>query len=225
MALKAELVAWGSAVEKFDQRDFDGCLDIFEQIANTAKIHFNIAIAFMNMDSLDDAISALTRAIAADPYYAAAYFQRGACLYRLGALDDAVADFTDTIAFMRNNLLIDYTQLGLAHKLFACEAIYNRGLCNAALGKADAAMQDFDEALRTRPTDNADFSNIEQAIRLGSRAPESLGAYEIPRDLIYRPPVNKMKNAERVDYLGTAKVVAAVEVSDNYAGFSGKELV
>ncbi|CAM6054808.1 unnamed protein product, partial [Sphagnum tenellum] len=135
-------------------------------------------------------IAALTRAVAADPFLAVAYFMRGVCLYNANALNDSVADFNDALT-------------------------------------SSEAYKDFDDALRSRPSasdSGEDFRNIDEAIKLGERAHEYLGPYAVPPDCLYRPPTGRVKNSEKKDYLGKSKVVASVEATDNYAGFSGREL-
>ncbi|TPX67094.1 hypothetical protein SpCBS45565_g03999 [Spizellomyces sp. 'palustris'] len=227
MALKVELTQWVVGVEAYENGDFDGALRAFEQIADTSKIHFNIAMTFVNMGLLDEAIAALTRAVACDPFLAVAYFMRGVCLYNSNALNDSIADFNDALTYLRGNQFIDYAQLGLPYKLYSAKVSFNRGLCLAAMGQANEAYRDFDDAVRSRPSPSdsqEDLRNMDEALKMGERAPEYLGPYALPPDLIYRPPKGKVKNSDKKDYIGKAKVVASVEATDNYAGFSGREL-
>ncbi|KNC96546.1 uncharacterized protein SPPG_08134 [Spizellomyces punctatus DAOM BR117] len=227
MALKVELTQWVVGVEAYENGDFDGALRAFEQIADTSKIHFNIAMTFVNMGLLDEAIAALTRSVACDPFLAVAYFMRGVCLYNSNALNDSLADFNDALTYLRGNQFIDYAQLGLPYKLYSAKVSFNRGLCLAAMGQANEAYRDFDDAVRSRPSPSdsqEDLGNMDEALKMGERAPEYLGPYALPPDLIYRPPKGKVKNSDKKDYIGKAKVVASVEATDNYAGFSGREL-
>ncbi|KAJ3145430.1 hypothetical protein HDU86_000916, partial [Geranomyces michiganensis] len=55
MALRVELTQWVDGVKAFDSKDHERALDLFMAIADTAKIHFNIAMAFINLGALDDA--------------------------------------------------------------------------------------------------------------------------------------------------------------------------
>ncbi|KAJ3154896.1 hypothetical protein HDU86_004601, partial [Geranomyces michiganensis] len=175
-------------------------------------------------------IAALGRSVACDPFLAVAYFMRGVCYYNVNALNESLNDFNDSLTYLRGNTHIDYAQLGLAFKLFACEVSFNRGLCLAAMGQMDDAYRDFEDAARSRPPPSSqdggseDFRNIDEALKLGDRAPEYLGPYAVSPDSIYRPPGGRVKNSEKRDYIGKAKVVASVEATDNYAGFSGREL-
>ncbi|KAJ3020781.1 hypothetical protein HKX48_000232 [Thoreauomyces humboldtii] len=224
---RVELKQWVEGVDAFDAKDYERCLDLFMAIADTAKIHFNIAMAFINLGALDDAIAALGRSVACDPFLAVGYFMRGVCHYNANALDDSLADFNDALTYLRGNSQIDYAQLGLSFKLFSCEVSFNRGLCLAAMGQVDEAYKDFDDASRSRPPSSEsteDFRNIDEAMKLGDRAPEFLGPYAVAPDCVYRPPTGRVKNIDFKDYMGKAKVVASVEATDNYAGFSGREL-
>ncbi|KAJ3095928.1 hypothetical protein HDU97_006353 [Phlyctochytrium planicorne] len=169
-------------------------------------------------------ISSLSKAITCDVYMAVSYFQRGVCFFMKRMLREALADFTDALAFLRGNLLIDYTQLGLPFKLYACEVSFNRGLCFAALRQTDAALADFDDALRTRPLDGGDYKVIDEAIHYSDRSHEYCRPFEVPLKMLFRPPAGKVKNTEKINYLGKSKVVAAVDEGDNFAGFSGTKL-
>ncbi|KAI8852280.1 hypothetical protein BC829DRAFT_440726 [Chytridium lagenaria] len=210
MAMKDELIIWNKGCMAFENKEYDRAIDIFETIADSSRIHFNMSTAFLtSVNRRCRKIASLTRAIACDVYMAVSYFQRGVCFYLKGMLPESLADFTDALAFLRGNLLIDYTQLGLSFKLFACEVSFNRGLCFAALNQVGAALADFDDAMRTRPLDGSkDYRIFEEAIRYEHRCVDYW----------------KIKNTEKVDYLGKSKVVAAVDENDNFAGFSGSRI-
>ncbi|KAI8834896.1 hypothetical protein BC829DRAFT_436973 [Chytridium lagenaria] len=200
MAMKDELIIWNKGCMAFENKEYDRAIDIFETIADSSRIHFNMSTAFRNLRLIEDAIASLTRAIACDVYMAVSYFQRGVCFYLKGMLPESLADFTDALAFLRGNLLIDYTQLGLSFKLFACEVSFNRGLCFAALNQVGAALADFDDAMRTRPLDGSKDYRIFEG-RFGMSIEYGKGGL-----------------------LGKSKVVAAVDENDNFAGFSGSRI-
>ncbi|KAJ3186642.1 hypothetical protein HDU85_007462 [Gaertneriomyces sp. JEL0708] len=229
MAQKVELEAWMNGCGAYADQNYDAALDAFSQIADTSRIHFNIAMCFIGLNAIDEAIQALTRSISCDPYLAVAYYMRGVCLYNSSALNDALQDFNDALTYLRGNAFIDYAQLGLAFKLHTCKVSFNRGLCLAAMGQVEAAVQDFSDAQRSMPSssDNSsggDLGQINQALNQPARAHQLFGPFSVPSDLIYAPPKGRVKNAEKRDYIGKAKVVAAVEATNNYAGFSGREL-
>ncbi|RUS13000.1 hypothetical protein BC937DRAFT_86512, partial [Endogone sp. FLAS-F59071] len=45
--------------------------------------------------------------------------------------------------------------------------------------------------------------------------------FSIPPGVIYRPAESKLRNAGRVDYLGSSKVIAAQDTGDQFTGFQG----
>ncbi|CAG8840001.1 32204_t:CDS:2, partial [Racocetra persica] len=47
--------------------------------------------------------------------------------------------------------------------------------------------------------------------------------FSIPVGVIYRPPEGKLKNVKTKDYLGKAKLVAAVDPDDAFTGFTGAQ--
>ncbi|KAJ3298767.1 hypothetical protein HDU79_006810 [Rhizoclosmatium sp. JEL0117] len=183
-------------------------------IAISAKIYFNMAICYINMNQLDKALVSLAIATKRDPFFALAHFIRGIIYFKMTLFAKALTDFTNVLKNMRSALVIDYTQLGLSHKLFAFEALFNRGLCHSALGNQDASLSDYDEADLIHPT-SAGFgdrplleSKIDQACDLGSRALHSISLYEMDYELaIFKPNEQKVLNAQKVDYIGSPKVI------------------
>ncbi|KAJ3345049.1 hypothetical protein HDU83_004469 [Entophlyctis luteolus] len=246
---KAELTQWNDGCEAFDAKDYKLALLNFEvpscpsstfmlntesfpppthqPISQSARIHFNMAIAFRNLQKEEKAIACLTRAIALDKYLAVAYFVRGALFFKREQYSEALADYSDALKCMRSTLVIDYSQLGLAHKLYAYQISFNRGLTYSALNKINASISDFDEADNTFCGGNdADqtllHDRIDQAVDLGKRACDYVGVYSVDyKTAIYKPAADKVENMKKVDYLGQSKVVAGADSRDAYAGFSG----
>ena len=81
----------------------------------------------------------------------------------MGDFEEALANFNDTLLYLRGNNSIDYEQLGLKFKLYACETLFNRGLCYIYLQQMDAGMQDLQFAANEKA--NADHDVIDEAIR------------------------------------------------------------
>ncbi|KAJ1563402.1 hypothetical protein HK405_002164, partial [Cladochytrium tenue] len=173
-------------------------------------------------------IESLTLAVQCDPYLAVAYFQRGNLFFAQDLIGEAIADYNDALSYLRENLLIDYTQLGLPYKLFSAEISFNRGLCFAAMGLEEAALADFDDARRTRPLDagqGSRYARIEEALDLGARAPTYCRPYEVRLDIMFRPPEAKIKNIKKKQYIGgNSYVVASTDPSDNLPYFTGTVL-
>ena len=63
------------------------------------------------------------RATQLDQYLAVAYFQEGVSNFLVGDFEEALANFNDTLLYLRGNTYIDYEQLGLKFKLYSCEEI------------------------------------------------------------------------------------------------------
>lgn len=103
------------------------------------------------------------RAIKLDQYLAVAYFQQGVSNFLLGDFEEALANFNDTLLYLRGNTMIDYAQLGLLFKLYSCEVLFNRGLCYIYLQQKDAGMQDLAYAVKEKVVE--DHNVIDEAIR------------------------------------------------------------
>ncbi|KAJ1548598.1 hypothetical protein HK405_002141 [Cladochytrium tenue] len=224
MVQKDELLQWSDGCDAFAAGDYQTAIAVFEPIADTSRIHFNMGMAFSNLSQREEAIQSFSLAVKCDSYLAIAYFQRGTLFYKQDLIAEAIADFNDALTYLRNNLLIDYTQLGLPHKLFSAEISYNRGLCFAAMNMEEAAVADFDDAMRTRPLEEAlkpRYARIEEALDLGARAPSYCPPFEVPPTMMFKPPEAKLKNIKKKEYIGKSYVVASVDSSDDFAGFSG----
>jgi tetratricopeptide (TPR) repeat protein len=103
------------------------------------------------------------RAIQLDQYLAVAYFQQGVSNFLLGDFEEALANFNDTLLYLRGNQMIDYAQLGLLFKLYSCEVLFNRGLCYIYLQQKEAGLQDLQFAVKEKVVE--DHNVIDEAIR------------------------------------------------------------
>ena len=97
-----------------------------------------------------------------DKYFAVAYFQQGVSNFLVGDFTEALANFNDTLLYLRGNTSIDYDQLGLKFQLFSCEVLFNRGLCYIYLGQAPTGMNDLQFASREKTKPDHDV--IDEAI-------------------------------------------------------------
>ncbi|KAJ1723530.1 hypothetical protein LPJ53_002142 [Coemansia erecta] len=216
MALKAELEQWHQAVEAFDEQNYTLSLDIFDSIADSAKIHFNIGLIYGRQGNHKAAIQAYNKALELDKYLVVAYFQRGVAKMVTQENDSALSDFNSALKFLRDNNCIDYTQLGLEYKVYTCETLYNRALCYFCLGQEESARAD----LKTASTLVAEerHSWIKKAMDSnGMDCP----LYCVPKGVIYRPSASKIQSSKKIDFLGSAKVIASADGNDNFTGFKG----
>lgn len=102
------------------------------------------------------------RAVSLDRYLAIAYFQQGVSNFLLGDFEEALANFNDTLLYLRGNTSIDYEQLGLKFRLFSCEVLFNRGLCYIYLRQMEPGMQDLKFAAQEKVSPDHDV--IDDAI-------------------------------------------------------------
>ena len=102
------------------------------------------------------------RAVGLDKYLAVAYFQQGVSNFLVGDFEEALANFNDTLLYLRGNSYIDYDQLGLKFKLYSCEVLFNRGLCYIYLQQKDTGMTDLSYAVKEKVTPDHDV--IDDAI-------------------------------------------------------------
>ena len=103
------------------------------------------------------------RAVRLDQYLAVAYFQQGVSNFLVGDFEEALANFNDTLLYLRGNTYIDYDQLGLKFKLYSCEVLFNRGLCYIYLQQKQAGLGDLSYAAKEKVTPDHDV--IDEAIR------------------------------------------------------------
>ncbi|KAF9351808.1 hypothetical protein BGX26_010240 [Mortierella sp. AD094] len=214
--LKHELDQWNEGVIAFDQGQYEEALEIFEPIADSAKIHFNIGVVLATIGDFEGASVAYEQATKLDQYLAIAYFQNGVANVALENYAKALTCFHDAYLYLRGNMVIDYTQLGLDFKLYSCQVLYNRALCYIELNEMDLGMTDLWRATREKQTKAHDM--LDQALRDKG---QDCTVFTVPQGVLYRPAESKVKNSKKKDYLGNSKVIAAVDAKDQFAGFKG----
>ncbi|CAO3634269.1 unnamed protein product [Cunninghamella blakesleeana] len=207
MALKLELEQWQSACNAFDIKDYDSALKAFVNMADNAKMHFNIGLIFAAVDDHERALAAYSRSILMDPYFAVAYFQKGVSHFCLGNMQEAMQEFENAHTKLRGNQIINYQQLGLAFRLYACEVLFNRGICRLYLGKMDAGLTDLYHAQKSKMTEEHEV--IDQAVRDRGKG---YSVFSIPVGVLYRPPESRLRQLHgnidmfaAVDKLGLSK--------------------
>lgn len=212
MSLKQEIETWVTALAAYDNNEFDSAIKCFEQIADTSKILFNCGVIHATLGEHHRAVECYQKAVQLDQYLAIAYFQQGVSNFLMGDFEEALANFNDTLLYLRGNNNIDYEQLGLKFKLYSCEVLFNRGLCYIYLQQLDAGMQDLIYATREKIVPDHDV--IDEAIR---EQAEGYTVFSIPVGVVYRPNEAKVKNLKTKDYLGRARLVAQQEYQNQDA--------
>ncbi|KAF5683725.1 oxidoreductase [Fusarium denticulatum] len=219
MSLKQEIETWVAALGRYDNNEFEEALNEFGKIGDTSKILFNIGVIHATLGEHEKAVESYQRAIRLDQYLAVAYFQQGVSNFLLGDFEEALANFNDTLLYLRGNAMIDYAQLGLLFKLYSCEVLFNRGLCYIYLQQMEAGMQDFSYAVKEKVVE--DHNVIDDAIR---EQAEGYTVFSIPVGVVYRPNEAKVRNLKTKDYLGKARLVAASDRANAFTGFAGSEI-
>ncbi|KAI1808507.1 hypothetical protein F4811DRAFT_559218 [Daldinia bambusicola] len=219
MSLKQEIETWVSALSRYDNNEFEEALKEFDNISDTSKILFNMGVIHATLGEHEKAVECYQRAIRLDQYLAVAYFQQGVSNFLLGDFEEALANFNDTLLYLRGNTMIDYAQLGLLFKLYSCEVLFNRGLCYIYLQQKEAGLQDLNFAVKEKVVE--DHNVIDEAIR---EEAEGYTVFSIPVGVVYRPNEAKVRNLKTKDYLGKARLVAASDRSNAFTGFAGSEI-
>ncbi|EKD14850.1 uncharacterized protein L3040_003932 [Drepanopeziza brunnea f. sp. 'multigermtubi'] len=219
MSLKQEIETWVSALGHYDNNEFEESLREFDAISDTSKILFNCGVIHATLGEHEKAVECYQRAVRLDQYLAVAYFQQGVSNFLVGDFEEALANFNDTLLYLRGNNMIDYAQLGLMFKLYSCEVLFNRGLCYIYLQQKEAGMQDFSFAVKEKVVE--DHNVIDEAIR---EEAEGYTVFSIPVGVVYRPNQAKVKNLKTKDYLGKARLVAASDRANAFTGFAGSEI-
>ncbi|KAL7651033.1 hypothetical protein ACMYSQ_010783 [Aspergillus niger] len=208
MSLKQEIETWVQALDHYDNQEYDEALRVFGAIAETSKILFNCGVIYATLGEHERAVDCYQRAVGLDQYLAIAYFQEGVSNFLLGDFEEALANFNDTLLYLRGNTSIDYEQLGLKFRLFSCEVLFNRGLCYIYLQQMGPGMQDLQYASKEKVTPDHDV--IDDAIR---EQAAGYTVFSIPVGVVYRPNEAKVKNLKAKDYLGKSRLIAASERS------------
>ncbi|XP_062515653.1 neutrophil cytosol factor 2-like [Corticium candelabrum] len=209
---------WNDGVLKSDQKDFAGALEILKKITDpTSKVTFDIGCLCLLNGDLNTAVEFLDKSVRKDKHMVVGFVQRGIVKYKLGRYPDALSDFNNALASFNGNL-IDYKQLGMKLKLYACEILLNRAACYQRLGKLNEAQTDLADAVEGKSIPA--HSIIDDAID-AFQSGSIICLYELPADALYRPPSYKTDHMEKRHHLGKAMVLASVKDKDTYTGFEG----
>ncbi|EPS43851.1 hypothetical protein H072_2172 [Dactylellina haptotyla CBS 200.50] len=184
---------WVHALEHYDQGNFKGSLKTFIRCGGDAKTLFNMGMIHATLGEHEAALQAYKAALTKDPYFAIAYFQSGVSNYLLSNFQDALCDFTKALQFLRENLFINYEQLGLKFCMYRCEVLFNRGLCYANLMSEEKAVRNLTYASREKQS-VAHHSVIDEA--LASKG-EGFTVFSIPVGTIFRMSELKARHAEQ----------------------------
>ena len=101
--------------------------------------------------------------------------------FLIGDFEEALANFNDTLLYLRGNTVIDYDQLGLKFKLYSCEVLFNRGLCYIYMQQKDDGLLDFSYAVKEKAVE--DHNVIDEAIQDEAEVRVELSLMPVPLSL------------------------------------------
>jgi tetratricopeptide (TPR) repeat protein len=142
------------------------------------------------------AIADYDQAIALQPDYALAYYNRGVAYADKGDLDHAIADYDQAIA-LQPDYAVAYSSRGVAYhhkgdldhaianydqaialKPDYAEAYYNRGVAYRAKGDLDHAIADYDQAIALKPDYAVAYGNRGVAYRVKGDLAHAIADYD-----------------------------------------------
>lgn len=128
----------------------------------TASGNFEQGLALQKQRKCSDAIVKLDRALSFDKEMVAAYEARAICHWRLGHIDQALADFNVLIRLKPD--AVGYTNRGSVHRL---------------RGDLDAALADLDMAIRLEPARRGAHMRRAEALRERDDFDGALAEYDL----------------------------------------------
>jgi hypothetical protein len=134
---------------------------------------------------------------------------------------------------MRGNAFIDYTQLGLPYKLYACEILFNKAICRTKNSAFLADMKQSQHYLTMlhQPTSHEKHTQITACIEaITVNQVKSFKMFGMPEDICFSPSeelMNAVKSLKPFVQTTRRVVMASSHLSTEdalYSGFSGTKL-
>ncbi|KAM4745092.1 NADPH oxidase activator 1 [Anableps anableps] len=208
---------WNESVLAVDAKDWETALAKLKEIPEpTSRTHFNTASAHLALGQLDMALRSLDFTIAKDERLAVAFFQRAAVMMQIDRLEEALSDCIWAQKHMRENVVIDYRQLGLRYKLYSWQVLYNAAAVYCRMGEWEQAMDILLSATPDRGQGRG--GNIEVALNSIEKR-EVLNPLLVPEGLVFRPRKQEIEQLQQRDFLGKAKVISSMIPNDDFGGF------
>uniref|UniRef100_A0A3Q0QUW2 NADPH oxidase activator 1 n=1 Tax=Amphilophus citrinellus TaxID=61819 RepID=A0A3Q0QUW2_AMPCI len=195
---------WDESVQAVDAKDWQRALDKLKEISDpTSRTLFNTASVYLALGQLELALKALDLTIAKDERLAVAFFQRGSVMMEIGRLEEALSDYIWAQKHIRENVVIDYKQLGLRFKLYSWQVLYNAAAVYCRMGQWEQARDVLLSATQERGPGRG--INIEEALE-SIRRKQSLVPLLVPEGVVFRPRKQDIEQLQQRDFLGKAKV-------------------
>ncbi|XP_061056819.1 NADPH oxidase activator 1 isoform X2 [Eubalaena glacialis] len=198
---------WHRGAQAVARGDWDCALRLFSSVPEPpARMSFNVGCVHLLAGDPEAALRAFDQAVTKDACMAVGFFQRGVANFQLERFREALSDFQRTLAQLRDNAAIDYTQLGLRFKLQAWEVLFSVAAVQSQLGLWAEATRSLEEAISKGPEGARDDLDIALG-QVQKQVP--LQPRQVPRGEVFRPHRRHLAHLEPVDFLGKAKVVAS----------------
>jgi tetratricopeptide (TPR) repeat protein len=169
------------AVElKIVREEIVGREKMLEGDPTSTSLHNDVALLYVAVGALDEAVRHFAETIRLDPRSPAAHYNYGNVLLAQGQRQKAAGHFTNALA-----LKPDY---GLAHS--------GLGRLRRAEGRPEEAIQHFRDAVRFDPGDADAHHQLAAVLRLQGRLEEALSHY---RQVVQIDPANAPARAELAD--------------------------
>ncbi|XP_030581463.1 NADPH oxidase activator 1-like [Archocentrus centrarchus] len=208
---------WDESVQAVDAKDWQRALDKLKEISDpTSRTLFNTASVYLALGQLELALKALDLTIAKDERLAVAFFQRGSVMMEIGRLEEALSDYIWAQKHIRENVVIDYKQLGLRFKLYSWQVLYNAAAVYCRMGQWEQARDVLLSATQERGPGRG--INIEEALE-SIRRKQSLVPLLVPEGVVFRPRKQDIEQLQQRDFLGKAKVISSMIPNDDFGGF------
>ncbi|XP_027412783.1 NADPH oxidase activator 1 isoform X2 [Bos indicus] len=204
---------WHQGAQAVARGDWDCALRLFSSISEPpARVSFNVGCVHLLAGDPEAALRAFDQAVTKDACLAVGFLQRGVANFQLERFMEALSDFQRTLAQLRDNTAIDYTQLGLRFKLQAWEVLFNMAAVQSQLGLWAEAACSLGDAISKGPEGARNGLDV----ALGQVQQVPLQPRQVPRGEVFRPRRRHVEHLEPVDFLGKAKVLASALPTDSH---------
>uniref|UniRef100_A0A8C4QQB2 NADPH oxidase activator 1 n=1 Tax=Eptatretus burgeri TaxID=7764 RepID=A0A8C4QQB2_EPTBU len=206
MALLESVRLWLEGVRAAERSEWGDALALFREVCNRSScVAFNEGCAYLALGHLRNAakVIAFDETIFRDEHLAVGFYQRGITLFLSEQFEESLQDFQKAMHCLRGNALIDYKQLGLRFKLYACEVLQNKALVLACLKRWDNAIQVLSRAKDA--CQKHQHQTLEGAFEAAKRH-EQWKILVLPPGELFQPNKKYVQQLESKDFLGKPKV-------------------
>jgi tetratricopeptide (TPR) repeat protein len=132
---------------------------------DNSRAHFNLGVALMQRQRIDDAVTQYTETLRLRPDFAAAYLNLGIALMKQGRVEAAMSNFSEALRLVPDGEL-------------AATAHYELGVALSAQGQTEAAITHHAAAVHIKPSFAEAHNNLGAALGGQGRRTEALAHFE-----------------------------------------------